>query len=52
MHWWLLETPLREKNPGSRFTPGLNEVGCALLESSGILRVRNIETFHLTDPPR
>jgi hypothetical protein len=52
MHWWLLETPLREKNPGSQFTPGLNEVGWPLLEPSGILCVRKIGNLHLTDPRR
>ena len=52
MHWWLLETPLREKSLGSQFTAGLNEVGRALLEPSRILRVRKTGTLHLTDPPR
>jgi hypothetical protein len=52
MHWCLLETPLREKNPGLQFTAGLSEIGWALFEPSGILRIRKIETLHLTGPPR
>jgi len=52
MHRWRLETPLREKNPGSQFTRSVNRVGSAAFEPSGNLRVVYIETLQPTDPPR
>lgn len=51
MHWWLPETPLREKSLLSQCTLSLDQGGSAALEPTGSLRPK-IEPPHLTDPPR